>query len=477
MSHARAHSFFNEIQISCTGILLPGITINAHAHGTCSIWIQWLDLVYMSSIRSFTDPLRGGGVEKMASKVGYDYDFVTAPPKSLECPVCLMTFRDPHVISCCGNEFCQLCIERVQRDGKPCPLCNELNFTTFLHKKLVREVNGLVVRCPQKELGCEWEGELGQVEQHLNPGAGPSSSSGCGYVMVECSFQCGAHLQRRMVGEHEMESCPKRPIEMQVASLMRKFEVITAENKILKQKLIEVKEEMSEVKEAHKHKLDAVKQTNQTQQEELGEVKQELNEVKKKYESLQKSTESIQTFCDEVEKKQDAIKVDIGEQKLKCVSLQTHTTPLPVPPFYCTVENVNHFWNNKLVYRSDPFYSHPGGYKMVVVIHSDSSANEKRNLYLGVAIQHGEFDDQLRWPFKGKVTVQAYNHTKKKWSKEGTIVLSEEQCAMEHIQRCLDFQSNVHWGFSNFLSHSELQNHYINRFGNVLFRVMKVQLN
>ena len=38
------------------------------------------------------------------------------------------------------------------------------------------------------QIGCE----PGQVEQHLNPGAGLSSSSGCGYVMVECSFQCGA---------------------------------------------------------------------------------------------------------------------------------------------------------------------------------------------------------------------------------------------------------------------------------------------
>ena len=78
-------------------------------------------------------------------------------------------------------------------------------------------------------------------EQHLTAGAGLSSSSGCGYVMVEFRFQCGAHLQRRMVGEHEMESCLKRPIELQVASLMRKFEVITAENKMLKQELIEVK--------------------------------------------------------------------------------------------------------------------------------------------------------------------------------------------------------------------------------------------
>ena len=75
---------------------------------------------------------------KESPKGGYDYEFVIPPPKSLECSVCLLTLRDPHVISCCGNEFCQVfSIERrVKRDGKPCPLCNEQNFTTMLHKKL-----------------------------------------------------------------------------------------------------------------------------------------------------------------------------------------------------------------------------------------------------------------------------------------------------------------------------------------------------
>ena len=58
--------------------------------------------------------------EMATSKGGYDYEFITPPDKSLECPVCLLTLRDPYMISCCGNEFCQRCIER---DGKPCPLC------------------------------------------------------------------------------------------------------------------------------------------------------------------------------------------------------------------------------------------------------------------------------------------------------------------------------------------------------------------
>lgn len=53
----------------------------------------------------------------------------------------------------------------------PCVL-NEPNFTsTMLNKKLVCEVNALVIRCPQKELGCDWEGELGHLQCHLDPGS------------------------------------------------------------------------------------------------------------------------------------------------------------------------------------------------------------------------------------------------------------------------------------------------------------------
>ena len=60
----------------------------------------------------------------------------------------------------------------------PAPaLCNEQDFSTMLQKKIVREVNALVIHCPQKELGYEWEGELGQLQRHLNPVAAVSSNS------------------------------------------------------------------------------------------------------------------------------------------------------------------------------------------------------------------------------------------------------------------------------------------------------------
>ena len=392
-------------------------------------------------------------LEHKTSKGGYDYEFVSSPPKSLECPVCLLTLRDPHVISCCGNEFCQVCIERVHRDDKPCPMCNEPKFTTLLHKKLVREVNALVVRCPQKELGCEWEGELGQLQSHLIPGAGVVLSKGCGFVMVECSHQCGVQLQRRLLQEHQMEICPKRPIEMQVASLLRKFEVIAVENQQLKQ-------ELNKMQKIHK--------------EELNQVKQELNEVKKKNEHLQKE-------CDDLK---HATRAGFDEQKFKFdnlekkyESIQTHTMPLPVSPFYFSLSNVDQYLSNNLVYRSEPFYTHPGGYKMSIGVRIypyDCSRGTHMGVY--AFILHGEFDDQLCWPFDGRITIQAYNRTTKQWSNEHTIVMNETICGIVHVEKCVDKLANRSWGYSKFLSLLELKTDYVREVNVIRFRVTKVEI-
>lgn len=135
-------------------------------------------------------------------KGGFDFDFVEPPPKSLECPIFLFIVREPHIDVCCGNQFCRPCIDRIRQDGKPCPLCNEPNFTAFIHKGVMREVNALPVRCSKKHMGCQWVGELGQLEQHLNPGK--QGRAGCSYVELECRYQCGERLQRQFLLEHEL---------------------------------------------------------------------------------------------------------------------------------------------------------------------------------------------------------------------------------------------------------------------------------
>ena len=404
------------------------------------------------------------------SKGGYDYDFVTPPPKSLECSICLQTLRDPHVISCCGNEFCQVCIERVKKDGKPCPLCNEQNFTTMLHKKLVREVNALVIRCPQKELGCEWEGELGQLRRHLNPGAGVSSTQGCEFLTVECAYHCGAQLQRRLIQEHEMEACPKRPIEMQVASLMKKFEAVVIENRMLKQ---ELNEGLDQVKQ----ELDDLKQAHRQQREELHEAKEE-NKL------LRRANENLRRVCDVLETEQKQIEAsvdDIQKRKItglekKYSSLQAASMPLPVPPFYVVLTNFYHYRENNHLFTSDPFYSHAGGYKMAMIIRPNGfSVRQGTHVSLHVCLLPGEFDDQLHWPFNGKITVEAYNCVSERWSFKQVIEMNEDIWDATVVSRCCDKILRGGAGIHDFLSFTYLDK-YISRANSLRIRITKIEI-
>ncbi len=120
-----------------------------------------------------------------------------------ECPICLHVTREPSLTSCCGQHFCQVCIQKILTDNKPCPLCKEKGFTTLLDKKQRRRVLDLKVYCDKKADGCDWVGGLGELEQHL--------SEKCRFVSVHCKYNCGQSKIRGHIYVHEVSYCPKRP--------------------------------------------------------------------------------------------------------------------------------------------------------------------------------------------------------------------------------------------------------------------------
>ena len=46
----------------------------------------------------------------------------------------------------------------------------------------------------------------------------------CGWAVVECSYQCGAHLPRRLMDEHQREECPQRSIDARLKRLEERHE-------------------------------------------------------------------------------------------------------------------------------------------------------------------------------------------------------------------------------------------------------------
>ena len=146
-------------------------------------------------------------------KTGYECEFIEPPPKSLrhKCSFCFQIIREPHLISCCGNNFCAVCIERVQKDDKPCPLCSSPGFTTMANKGLKRDLHELCVYCPHHPHGCEWEGELGKLDHHLNSDPQPQYHlQGSPFTIVECLY-CKEGIGRDEIAGHQLERCLQRP--------------------------------------------------------------------------------------------------------------------------------------------------------------------------------------------------------------------------------------------------------------------------
>ena len=146
---------------------------------------------------------------------GYECEFVDPIPESLTCPVCLLPFRDPHLLDCCGAKYCAECIGRVKASGQPCPICKQ-EFNMLLDKNDQRKVLGLRIRCPKKKEGCEWEGELRRLNDH--------EKDECGWALVECCYECGGRIPRCRLTEHEQDQCPQRPMDVKMENLLRKME-------------------------------------------------------------------------------------------------------------------------------------------------------------------------------------------------------------------------------------------------------------
>ena len=144
---------------------------------------------------------------------GFDCEFVEKPPKifQTDCPVCLLILCEPYQVTCCGKSFCKECIGKIKARSQPCPTCKQDKFEFFPNKGLQQPLYGFAVFCSNKERGCVWEGELGQLHQHINSNPDKEKLSvGCAYTNIVCLFCDKLHLRHEMA-QHQTSLCLKRP--------------------------------------------------------------------------------------------------------------------------------------------------------------------------------------------------------------------------------------------------------------------------
>ena len=159
---------------------------------------------------------------------GYDYDLVDPLPDRLLCKICHLPSRNPYLSVCCGHLFCKSCLDNLKKAAaitNACPVCRDEEFTTFPNKAVDREIKSLLINCTNKEKGCKWQGELSNINNHLE------NSDGCQFEEVKCSNQCGKMIQRRYLAIHVEIECPCRKFNCQYCHCSGQYQFIDGPHK------------------------------------------------------------------------------------------------------------------------------------------------------------------------------------------------------------------------------------------------------
>jgi len=80
---------------------------------------------------------------------------VEEPAREFFCAVSLELLREPQQTDCCGHHLSVEVAQRLQGEGKPCPMCQHPHFTARPDKFHRRKVQQLTVCCQHKKNGCD----------------------------------------------------------------------------------------------------------------------------------------------------------------------------------------------------------------------------------------------------------------------------------------------------------------------------------
>ncbi len=383
---------------------------------------------------------------------GYSCElFVSPVPEELKCGLCRQVARVPNIISCCGDHFCKLCIEGVIQDKKPCPTCEEAEFTILTNKKYHKKILALEVRCAMKDRGCDWSGTLEQLDAHLDV-----NSDNCQYVDVNCPNKCERPIQKRHLPTHLANECAKRDFFCQHCNFTATYEVVCndhwpqcpfypvscsngCENLAIKHDdldahLMQCSLEVVECDFSHagcnvkldtekmeKHLADNLQRhmlmMNKALQEKMEEKERKIEELEVKLDGRDKQIQElreekdrqIQELQKTMKEEQEETLAKIGrvEEQLR-VLIQEHERRFRVAQF--TTKDFQRLKSSDGRWDSPPVYTHPGGYRVGILVYPNGyGQGGGTHVTVWLCSIMGKNDDRLKWPADCTITLQLLN--------------------------------------------------------------------
>lgn len=379
------------------------------------------------------------------------------------------------MIDChCGSSYCDSCIRPLYEEKRPCPLCY-CSFTSQIpNPHLKRTLNGLMVYCSFRDDGCQWRGELYDLEDHLNdsPRDPPSRDHGCKFVQVECCF-CENKFQRLFIEEHEDSECSKRIFCCVYCSDYEStFEDVTENHySVCPSRPVSCPNVCGETplyKDLSEHLTTScplqmvdccfsyagceAKVLRRDMEAHVGENivmhmclqgashQQQLLKLKSQVSKLQRENDKLKHQIDRLVNDQTSME------------LQSQIVPIHlIMKRFTSRKESNQQW------ASPPIYTHLHGYKFQLIVDPNGARGNSISVY--TELMRGPFDDEL--VDQGG---EMENHTG---------IINYDEAPIEHSCRVTSGESNASWGITKFISNEQLSPRFLKN-DSLHFRITQV---
>ena len=363
-----------------------------------------------------------------SSEKGYETSFFKKQivEDTYQCAKCELVLRDPIFVTCCGANYCRSCASEVKKKKGKCVYCEVTEFHRIDSVKVKRELDKKICYCKNKKRGCDREGPLGTLEEHLKS---------CPYEEIKCIY-CSKKFCRKNIESHR-EQCNDRPFKCPHCGHSSTYQDVTGKH----------------AQECREYPIQCDCNTSLKR----GDLQRHKADVCPNHEvecDIDGCNAKILRKDIEKHMKSEAVThIQLLSQSLKQMKLEKQTeNELKILPQSFTVENFVQKKHAQESWQSDIMYTKAKGYALYLSVHPAGHSAARMGGYISVYayVTQGQFDDQLTWPCRENITVELVNQqgSGDHYSKTTTIFGS----------RSFD---NKHNGWMNFIHIKALEPKYL----------------